>query len=56
MFLNERVGAIRYKDPLSFTQEHNDMYDQFLVESRCTGINLHNPLSITYTEILFSLP
>lgn len=53
MFLNERVVSICYMDPLPFIQEHNGIFDQFLVESRCIGINLHGPLSTTYTELLF---
>lgn len=53
MFLNERVVPICYVDPLPFIQEHNGIYDQFLVESRCIGINLHDSLSTTYTDTGF---
>jgi len=52
MFLTERVVPICYMDSLPFIQEHNGIYDQFLVESRCIGINLPDPLSTTYAEIL----
>lgn len=55
MFLTERVVPICYIDPLPFIEEHSGIYNQFLVESRCIGINLHDPLSTTYTEILFFL-
>lgn len=53
MFLTERVVPICYMDPLPFIQEYNGIYNQFLVESRCIGINLHDPLSTAYTDLLF---
>lgn len=49
---NRKSVPICYIDTLPFIQEHNGIYDQFLVESKRVGINLQDPQSTTYRDIL----